>query len=146
MADYQSQQAGKLCTKYKNQTKALTPGLFVMHCMKCKSCIGFHMMPASESPRTLFEVVYTRWRRPPRLIVYDNNCHAHAYFLNREPQFVKDTTFLIDKIHFKGHVGCCIGYDIAAYPEYGSWNSQLHEQKVSFASHDAGPCLLLPCA
>ncbi len=103
----------------------------MLHCINCAKCIGFHAMENHESPKTLFELLYTRWLDPPKLVIYDNSCHAHAYFLNREPQWAKDITFLIDKTHFKGHTGCSLAYDIGRYPKYGLLNSQLAEQKNS---------------
>lgn len=131
-ADERSQvSGGQRCTKYKYDAKNLTPGLFVMHCIKCGGCLGFHMLRNAESPQALFEVLYTRWpqAQPPKVVVYDNNCHAHAYFLNREPEWVTNTLFVIDKTHFRGHKGCCKAYDIARYPELITLNSQLAEQR-----------------
>lgn len=128
-ADVRTQSGGQRCTKYKYDAKNLTPGLFVLHCLKCGACLGFHMLRNAESPQALFEVLFTRWPEPPKVVVYDNNCHAHAYFLNREPQWVERTLFVIDKTHFRGHTGCCKGYDIARYPELNSLNSQLAEQR-----------------
>ena len=61
--------------------------------------------------------------------VYDNKCHAHVYFLNREPRWVRNSLFVIDKTHFRGHKGCCKAYDIAQYPYLARLTSQLAEQK-----------------
>ncbi|GIL68946.1 hypothetical protein Vafri_22208 [Volvox africanus] len=131
LADFRSQRSGQTCTKYHYESKNLAPGLFLIHCLRCFTCVGFHLMSQHESPQTLFEVLYTRWQAAPRLVVYDNSCHGHTYFLNREPAWVRDTRFLIDKMHFKGHSGCCEAYDIAKYPELSKYNSQLAEQRNS---------------
>jgi hypothetical protein len=102
--------------------------------------------------------------KPPRLLVYDNACNAEAYCLNREPEYFKDTLFLVDKashwgwrwavgsrtvswrpcapttplahpqLHMKGHTACSKAYNIALYPEYVGLNSQLAEQKVRVAA------------
>ncbi|PNW69783.1 hypothetical protein CHLRE_20g751697v5 [Chlamydomonas reinhardtii] len=129
-SDRRTQITGKQrCTKYKYDSKNLSPGLFVMHCLNCGVCLGFHMLENAESPQALFEVLYTRWPQPPKVVVYDNNCHAHAYFLNREPEWVTNTLFVIDKTHFRGHTGCCKAYDIARYSSLVSLNSQLAEQR-----------------
>lgn len=122
---------GVSCNKFKNITRDLAPGMFVLHCLKCAACLGFHIMHESESPRTLFEVLYTRWGHAPKVLVYDNSCHGHAFFLNREPLWSANTTFLIDKLHFKGHTACCAAYDISIYPTLAIHNSQMAEQKVS---------------
>lgn len=88
-------------------------------------------MPNSESPRTLFEVLYTRFKQAPDVVVYDNSCHGHVYCLNREPAWAARTQFVVDKAHWKGHTGCSSGYDIGLYPRLSQLNSQLAEQRVS---------------
>lgn len=120
----------RMCNKLKNDRKGLVPGIFVMHCLRCASCIGFHVMDDAESPRTLFEAIMTRWETAPHVVVYDNACHAHAYFLNREPEYARDMVCLVDTLHYKGHTGCSQSYDISIYPQWGRFNSQLCEQKV----------------
>jgi hypothetical protein len=103
----------------------------VLHCLDCGQCLGFNMMPDAESPRTLFEVLFTRWQpSAPSVIVYDNSCHGHVYCLNREPEWCKDSVFAIDKVHYKGHVGCSAGYDISSYPGLAHYNSSMAEQRV----------------
>lgn len=129
VADGTSEKA-PACNKALNDVKALCPGVFVMHCLKCSECIGFHMMPSSESPRTLFEVLFTRWPVAPSVVVYDNGCNAHTYVLNREPDWCKDTLYVVDKLHYKGHVACSIGYNIAEYEDLAKLNSSMAEQKV----------------
>lgn len=118
------------CNKRKNVTRDLAPGMFVLHCLKCAGCLGFHVMRESESARTIFEVLYTRWAVAPKVVVYDNGCHAHSYALNREPAWAAGTAFLIDKLHYKGHVGCTRAYDIGIYPGLAVHNSSMAEQKV----------------
>ncbi len=107
LADFRRQRGGAHCTKYHYDSKNLTPGLFIMHCLKCSSCLGFHKMDEHESPKTLFEVLYTRWARPPRVVVYDNSCNAQVYFLNREPAWAQNILFLVDKMHMYGHKCLC---------------------------------------
>lgn len=63
-------------------------------------------MKDAESPRTLFEAIYVHWPEPPEVVVYDNNCHAMTYALNREPAWFKDVQWVIDATHFPGHTGC----------------------------------------
>ena len=38
-------------------------------------------------------------------IVYDNACGLHAYCLNRDPNFFKNTRFLVDRFHYSNHTG-----------------------------------------
>jgi len=81
-----------------------------------------------ESPR--FQIFLTRFLKPPKLIVYDNACKLHQYSLNREPDNFKFTKFLIDKFHWKGHVGCSSRYNLTKYPTFDmtAINSQVNEQ------------------
>lgn len=64
------------------------------------------------------------------MIVYDNACKLHQYILNREPNHFKSTKFLVDRFHWKGHVGCSSGYNLNKYPGFdmGAINSQVNEQ------------------
>ncbi len=52
---------GQSCTKNKNATQGLMPGLLVSHCPKCGSCLGFQIMKDAESPKSVFDVLVTRW-------------------------------------------------------------------------------------
>ena len=129
LADHVNEKAA-ICNKARNDTKGLAHGVFVLHCLDCAACIGFHMMPSSESPRTLFEILFTRWPTAPEVVVYDNGCHAHAYALNREPEWASNTFYVIDKLHYRGHTACSSSYDIGKYPVLGKKNSSMAEQKV----------------
>lgn len=57
-------------------------------------------MRDAESPRTVFEVLYTRCPNPPVRFTYDNDCNEHHYILNREPEFFANTNFFIDEPHY----------------------------------------------
>ena len=41
----------------------------------------------------------------PKTIIYDNCCNLHQYCLNREPQFFKESWFVIDRFHWPNHSG-----------------------------------------
>ena len=79
----------------------LVPGILLWWCGCCGICRGFSIMKDAESPRTLFEVLYTRCPEAPQQLTYDNGCNTHQYFLNREPEFFANTTFLIDEAHYQ---------------------------------------------
>jgi len=55
------------------------------------------------------------------------------YSLNREPQFFKHTKFLVDRFHWRGHVGCSRGYCLDAYNDrrIKAMNLQVNEQANS---------------
>jgi hypothetical protein len=66
--------------------------------------------------------------------VYDNSCKLHVYALNREPHFFSGTAFLVDRMHFKDHKGCCLGYSMDSYKsnmDVCAINSQVNEQANS---------------
>jgi len=60
------------------------------------------------------------------LIVYDNACHLHAYCLNRDPIRYAETSFRIDRFHWKNHTACNKGYQLRLYDPI---NSEIVEQK-----------------
>ena len=64
-------------------------------------CYGFQAMRLRESPNTPFTLQTTA----PTTIVYDNCCNLHNYCLNREPDFFKETKFLVDRFHWSNHTG-----------------------------------------
>lgn len=132
-ADRISQTTGRQCNKQQYKGRNLTPGLFWIYCLDCSGCIGFLVMTASESPRTLFEALYTRWQIPPLVVVYDNSCHAQAFALNREAEWARTIQWVIDALHFKGHSGCAFSYDIKEFLPLQQKNSQLCEQQVLIA-------------
>lgn len=54
----------------------------------------------------IFELMVTRFPKPPTLIIYDNACNLLTYCLNREPEFFKDTKFAVDAFHYAHHTNC----------------------------------------
>jgi hypothetical protein len=93
------------CTKHKRSTIQLVPGLILFWCGKCWKCRGFAIMRDAESPRTAFEVLFTRCQDAPTRFTYDNNCNEHHYCLNREPTFFGRTRFFIDEPHYQVRSG-----------------------------------------
>ena len=67
---------------------------------------------------------------PPQVIIYDNGCKLHQYVLNREPVHFKNSIFLVDRFHWRGHVGCSSGYSLDSYTslDIASIKSQVNEQ------------------
>jgi len=73
------------------------------------------LLSDTESPASVFNALRLFWPTAPRRLVYDNNCNAHDYALNREAAWFRDTEFYIDQTHFAGHKQCCSAYDTARY-------------------------------
>lgn len=62
-------------------------------------------MPVSEGRNDPFSVMKTWFAKAPRLVVYDFACALEEYCLNRDPIYFKDTQFVIDRFHWKNHIG-----------------------------------------
>ena len=80
-------------------------------------------------PYTLWLNIFSNWLYVLAVWCYDNSCNALQYALNREPQFVRNVSFLMDAWHFKCHEKCCTAYNSAQYKQFQ--NSQLAEQQNS---------------
>lgn len=98
------------CSKAQRTTRLLVPGLMIIWCTCCAKVVLFALMLDSESPRTIFDLLYTHFSTAPRRFQFDNGCNVHRYALHREPTFFKHTQFLIDKLHFAGHTNCSAAY------------------------------------
>jgi hypothetical protein len=123
-----SQQRGAhACTKHKQSTRDLIPGLCLGWCQECRVCVFMAAMANAESPRTVFEVLYAMFDEAPGDIIYDNMCTLHHYVLNREPGFFKLAGARVDAMHYQEHTRCAPDFNSALYP--GVKNSQLAEQK-----------------
>lgn len=94
------------CTKHQEQHKKLIPGCMLYWCIKCRKCRHFNIMADAESPRTVFETLYTRFPEPPPSFCFDNGCNVYNYMLNREPAYFQHMEIFIDKMHFEGHKNC----------------------------------------
>lgn len=96
-------------------------GIFTLLC-RHGICYGFHIMDQAESPRTPFALLMARFENgmmcihawklvitnactAPDIFVYDNCCHLAEYAYNREPNFFRNTLFLIDRY---GHASACM--------------------------------------
>ncbi|XP_066910086.1 uncharacterized protein [Clytia hemisphaerica] len=116
------------CRKNYKGHPNLTSGIFTIYCPH-GICYGFQVMAKEESPNVPFTIFRTRFQKSPRYIVYDNNCSLHAYCLNRDPVFFRETKFLVDRFHWKNHTACGTGYCMNIYHELEWLNSQINEQQ-----------------
>ena len=69
------------------------------------------LLTNAESVGLVVNAIRTRWRVPPKRVVYDNSCNAHDWALNRDPAWFAFVEWYIDNMHFKGHTDCCLAYD-----------------------------------
>lgn len=119
-----------ICNKMQRSSLNLLPGCVFYWCISCRRCVFFHVMGDAESPRTIFDVLYTRWKTPPKVVCMDNGCNLHDFMLNREPLHFRNVEMHIDEPHFRGHKRCCPAYNTGAYSILE--NSPLAEQKNRF--------------
>ncbi|XP_078614406.1 uncharacterized protein LOC144883690 [Branchiostoma floridae x Branchiostoma japonicum] len=117
----------KGCSKSSSGHPSLLPGMFLLNCGHGIN-YGFEVMVKHESPNTPFTILRTRFKDVPETVIYDNSCNLHSYCLNRDPLLFKNTWFLVDRLHWKNHKGCSVGYQLSRYPQYDNVNSQVVEQ------------------
>ena len=118
------------CNKSTTKKRTLSSGIFTFFCPH-GICYGFQLMRTPESPRIPFDILMRRFQTMPRIIIYDNACKLHTYCLKREPARFKDTKFLVDRLHFRNHIACTLGYSMDTYSsdeEIKQLNSQVCEQ------------------
>lgn len=98
---------GAKCSKYYSQygEKRLTGGIMAAWCTH-SVCYGFHCIPKGEGRNDVFSAMYTRWKTPPKGVIYDFACALGPYCMTREPVFFADTAFYIDIFHSGGHSKC----------------------------------------
>ena len=47
--------------------------------------------------------------------MYDNACQLATYALARDPKRFGDTAFIVDRLHYEGHVRCSPAFNPAQY-------------------------------
>lgn len=101
------EQGEQVCQKYYETYKKdkLTGGLMALWCTHLV-CIGSHKMSEAEGRDDLFSALLCYFDTAPSVVIYDFACQLAPYCRNREPEFFKDTLFVIDEMHAKGHSNC----------------------------------------
>ena len=113
--------------------------------------LGFSVLNVNESPRALFELLFTRFIVALESVIYDNACNASLYCLKREPKFFEDTHFCIDKMHIRYHAtsSCSPAYhpsnNVDSYDDSAGrrLNTQRCEQVNSFIKDLSGQAKLM---
>ena len=97
----------QICQKFYETYKKekLTGGLMALWCPHLV-CLGFHKMPKSEGRDDVFSAIYSYFEIAPSVIIYDFACQLAPYCMAREPEFFKNTLFVIDEMHANGHSSC----------------------------------------
>jgi hypothetical protein len=111
-------------------------GLFILYGALKKRPLGLILLQDHESPATIFNVIMTYWKNPPKVFIYDNGCNLQLYCRKREPHFFADTLIVCDTFHHeKGHV-CGPAFSFKMYarstPLLRRINVSLQEQFNSY--------------
>lgn len=82
-------------------------GMQVLWCVCCARAIAWSLMADSESPATLFEILYLMFPTDEEIrVTYDNGCNFLNYALNRDPEWAARVRVFIDALHWKCHTKC----------------------------------------
>lgn len=119
------------CKKFSAEKGKNMPGLLLVFCLDHQKCIGFMLLQNKESPRTVMELLFSRWAVCPKEVHYDNGCNTHTFCMYREPYFFRDCRFFIDKFHVASHSECSPTYDPRYMSQFAGVNTQLMEQTNS---------------
>ncbi len=97
----------QICRKFYDTYKKdkLTGGLMALWCPHLV-CLGFHKMPRAEGRDDVFSALYCYFDIAPSVVIYDFACQLAPYCMVREPEFFKNTLFVIDEMHANGHSSC----------------------------------------
>ena len=114
--DVQFNNESSVCNKLYKKKGRLGAGTLLFWCGIHRKCLGFYVMKTAESCKTVFQILVTRFKKQPRVIIYDNGCNLSEYILNRAPGPFKDTYILSDGFHWKNHTNCGVSYNSKLYP------------------------------
>jgi len=122
------------CSKYYESygKHGLTGGVFAIWCPHL-ICVGWHCIPRGEGRNDAFSALFTRWKKAPSVVIYDFACALGPYAMLREPEFFKDTRFLIDDFHAKGHTRCTAACMLRTYRKGNS-----HVTKTNSSAAECG--------
>ena len=120
--------SGVACNKFYQAAGVNTPGFILVFCKKHGNLVGFHLLKFAESARSVHELLFTRWNHAPEWVIYDNGCNAYKFMLAREPDFYRNTSFCIDRLHVAGHTACSPAFSPYLYRLLIGQNTEITEQ------------------
>ena len=112
-----SGQDGIGCSKFfaEYSKKGYTGGILAFWCVH-GICYGFHCIPDGEGRNDAFSALYTRWRKAPKVVIYDFACTLGPYCMQCEPKFFTRTRFLIDGFPRKMDQALKFDQDVSVSP------------------------------
>ena len=70
------------CVKSYKQNGKLGAGVILFWCVKHRECIGFSVLKKAESCAIVYEMLSSRFKTLPKVMIYDNACNlfeVHFY-------------------------------------------------------------------
>jgi hypothetical protein len=69
------------CSKQYKLSGRLGAGLMLVWCVKHRECIGYSVLRKAESCKELYDILSTRMRVMPKIVIYDNACNLYEVYL-----------------------------------------------------------------
>ena len=93
------------CHKNYLTYKDMSNGVVIFLCADHHEVIGWHVLKNPESVNDCFSLLLMMYPgdEAPEAILCDNACALHKYCMIREPTKFRDTLFINDDFHAKGH-------------------------------------------
>ena len=107
------------CDKKFESFQNMTGGAMIFWC-KHRICVGMHIIKKSEGRNDVFSGILTHWETAPKVICYDYACQLMEYCITREPEYFKNTRFVVDRLHIKNHQKCSECFDMHEYQKSGA--------------------------
>jgi hypothetical protein len=125
-----TRQANLHCQKNHSNDSGCAPGVVLFYCVEHEVCIGYVVLSNVESPNVPFEILATRFKKMPEIVIYDNGCNLNEYILNRTPYLFRRTQILVDGFHFHSHTNCAPTFSTSENSYLSTnLNTSLFEQK-----------------
>ena len=94
----------------------MAAGTLAFWCAIHRKCIGFLVLKSAESVEHVYNILLTRFKILPLVIIYDNGCNLWEYIFNRSPEYFCKSMVLCDAFHWCNHTNCFSGFDFKEYP------------------------------
>ena len=80
--EVEKEKIANTCSKIYPKHNRFSPGMLVMAC-KHKVCYGFEILRERESTIVVYNMLVSIFKKPPKMIIYDNACNLHTTCLMR---------------------------------------------------------------
>ena len=95
-------------------------------------------MKGNESRNDVFSALFCFFVVAPLYLIYDYACELGKYCKKREPFFFRDTIFLVDKFHSKGHKDCGTASSVDPHLKVNSYISNVNTIAAEISNASLG--------